>query len=73
MLYISIMKKMKETKQPSFKDLQTVNNYAVERGITPQYIHKLVKDGKMDFFLVDGVKFVDTVRFASIPVINRRK
>lgn len=53
--------------------LQTVNNYAVERGVTPQYIHKLVKNGNMKFFIIDGVKFVDMIEYASIPVANRRK
>jgi hypothetical protein len=53
--------------------LQTVKNYAVSFGITPAYIYKLVKEGRMTLQEIDGVKFVDTVQYATIPVTNRRK
>jgi hypothetical protein len=53
-------------------NLKTVKNYALSERVTPSYIYKLVKEGKMDLVLIDGVKFVDTHRFPSLPVINRR-
>lgn len=55
------------------KLLKTVKNFAVGEGVTPSYIYKLVKEGKMQLVLIDGVKFVDTSKYNSIPVVNRRK
>jgi hypothetical protein len=57
----------------TFDDLQTVKNYADSFGLTAAYIYKLEKEGKMELFKVDGVKFVPTNIYKSIPVINRRK
>ena len=59
--------------QSPIKLLQTVKNYAVNRNVTASYIYKLVKEGKMQLVVIDGVKFVDTKQFPSIPVLNRRK
>jgi hypothetical protein len=59
--------------QAGIKWLKTVKNYALGEGVTPSYIYKLVKEGKMNLVLIDGVKFVDTSKFPSIPVSNRRK
>lgn len=53
--------------------LQTVKNYAISFGITPAYIYKLVKEQRMTLLEIDGVKFVDTAKYAFIPVENRRK
>lgn len=53
--------------------LKTVKNFAVGEGVTPSYIYKLVKEGKMQLVLIDGVKFVDTGKFPVIPVSNRRR
>lgn len=53
--------------------LKTVKNFALSFGVTPAYIYKLVKQGKMTLVTVDGVKFVDTSVYKSIPVTNRRK
>ena len=55
------------------KWLKTVKNFALSEGVTASYIYKLVKDGKMKLIMIDGVKFVDTQMFPTIPVINRRK
>jgi hypothetical protein len=60
-------------KQVDISTLQTVKNYAVNFGITPAYIYKLVKEQRMSLFEIDGVKFVDTKQYATIPVENRRK
>jgi hypothetical protein len=59
--------------QASIKWLKTIKNYALGEGVTPSYIYKLVKEKKMELIMIDGVKFVDTQKFPSIPVINRRK
>lgn len=53
--------------------LQTVKNFADNMGVTAAYIYKLEKEGRMDLFQIDGVKFVQTDKYNSIPVANRRK
>jgi hypothetical protein len=53
--------------------LQTVKNFASEFGVTPSYIYKLEKEGRMDLFQIDGVKFVQTDIYKTIPVAHRRK
>ena len=63
---------MKE-KKITFEDLQTVKNFADVFGVTAAYIYKLEKEGKMELFKVDGVKFVPTNVYSEIPVANRRK
>jgi hypothetical protein len=55
------------------KTLKTVKNFAVGHNVTASYIYKLVKEGKMQLVMIDGVKFVDTKDYPSIPVANRRK
>ena len=52
--------------------LQTIKNYAKNEGVTPSYIYKLIKEGKMESFIIDGVQFIETNKFPSIPVVNRR-
>lgn len=53
-------------------NLMTVKHYASREGVTPSYIYKLEKEGKMNCFLIDGVKFIDVDKYPSLPVINRR-
>jgi hypothetical protein len=53
--------------------LKTIKNFALSEGVTPSYIYKLVKEKRMELVLIDGVKFVDTSKYATIPVSNRRK
>lgn len=57
----------------NLKWLKTVKNFAIGHNVTPAYIYKLVKEGKMELVLVDDVRFVDTSIYKGIPVINRRK
>ena len=33
-------------------NLQTIKNYAKSEGVTPSYIYKLEKEGKMDLFKI---------------------
>ena len=65
MPYLSIM-------QLSLKSLKTIKNFALSEGVTPSYIYKLVKEHKMELVKIDGVRFVDTSKFPTIPVTNRR-
>ncbi len=53
-------------------NLMTVKNYALREGITPSYIYKLEKEGRMSCFIIDGVKFVEVNKYPTIPVTNRR-
>lgn len=55
------------------KWLKTVKNFAVSFSVTPAYIYKLVKEGRMELVLIDGIRFVDTSVYKTIPVTNRRK
>jgi len=57
----------------NLKVLKTIKNYAVGEGVTPSYIYKLVKEGKMRLIMIDGMKFVDVSVYPTIPVTNRRK
>jgi len=59
--------------QSNNKWLKTIKNFALKEGVTPAYIYKLVKEKRMELVMIDGVKFVDTSRYSTIPVTNRRK
>lgn len=50
----------------------TIKNYANREGVTPSYIYKLEKEGKLECFIIDGVKFIQLDRYPSLPVANRR-
>lgn len=54
--------------------LRTVKNYAQDEVVTAQYIYKLEREGRMNLFKIDGVKFVQTDVYPSLDsvVINRR-
>lgn len=58
--------------QSNTKWLKTIKNFALSEGVTPSYIYKLVKEHKMELVLIDGVRFVDTSKFPTIPIANRR-
>lgn len=53
-------------------NLRTIKNYAAGEGVTAQYIYKLIKEGRMSDFQIDGVQFIDVKQFPSIPVSNTR-
>ena len=48
--------------------LRTIKNFAMKEKVTPSYIYKLIKEGKMSAVLIDGVQFIDVSKFNSIPV-----
>ena len=54
-------------------NLMSVKNYAEREGVTASYIYKLEKQGRMELFQIDGVKFVEINKYQSLPVANRRK
>ncbi len=47
--------------------LLTVKNYAVREGVTASYIYKLVKENKMRVVTIDGVQFVDSKQYPTLP------
>ncbi len=53
-------------------NLMTVRNYAVKEHVTVQYIYKLIKQGRMQSLLIDGVQFVNVKDYPVLPVVNRR-
>lgn len=54
-------------------NLMTVKNYAHKEDVTTSYIYKLIKEGKMSSFVIDGMQFIQVNVYPSIPVIHRRK
>ena len=52
--------------------LKTIKNYALAEKVTPAYIYKLIKEGKMYATDIDGVSFIDLGTFPTIPIKNRR-
>ena len=47
--------------------LRTIKNFALDNKVTPSYVYRLIKEGKMKQETIDGVKFVDTSKFPGIP------
>ena len=52
--------------------LVTIKNFALKENVTASYIYKLIKEGKMESFVIDGVQFIDSETYPVIPVLNRR-
>lgn len=40
------------------KDLVKVSTYAKEKGVSTQAIYKQIAEKKLDFVVIDGVKFI---------------
>ena len=51
--------------------LMTIKNYADKENVTTSYIYKLIKEGKMNSFVIDGIQFIQVDKFPAIPVIAR--
>ena len=47
--------------------LKTVKNYALDHKVTPSYVYKLIREQKMKPEVIDGVQFIDTVKFPKLP------
>lgn len=54
-------------------NLMTIKNYARKEDVTTSYIYKLIKEGKMNSFPIDGMQFIQVDKFPSIPVVPRRR
>lgn len=53
--------------------LKTIKNFALEEGVTPAYIYKLIKEEKMEALVIDGVQFIDTEKYPTIPPVVKRR
>lgn len=53
--------------------LKTIKNFAREEDVTPSYIYKLIKEFKMESISIDGVQFIDTVKYPTIPATIKRR
>ena len=53
--------------------LMTIKNFALKERVTPSYIYKLIKEGKMKAVEINDVQFINVQVYNTIPVINRRK
>lgn len=60
-------------KSVNLNKLMTVKNFAVMEGVTPAYIYKLITNNVMDCFTIDGVQFIQTDVFPTIPPSIKRR
>lgn len=49
------------------ENLLNIKNYATKENVTPSYIYKLVKEGKMKTITIDGVQFINIKQYPVIP------
>lgn len=55
------------------ENLITIKNYAKKKDVTTSYIYKLIKEKKMESVRIDGVQFIDAVRYERMPVKEDKK
>jgi hypothetical protein len=53
--------------------LKTIKNFAKAEDVSTSYIYRLIRDAVMDCIIIDGVKFIDTERFPTIPDTIKRR
>lgn len=53
--------------------LKTIKNFAIGEGVTTAYIYKLITNNVMDCFTIDGVQFINTNEFPTIPASVKRR
>lgn len=53
--------------------LKKVSNFAAQEGVTPTYIYRLVREMRIEIVMIDGVQFIDTEKFPSIPSDIKRR
>lgn len=46
--------------------LMTVKNYSLKTKVTTSYIYKLIKEKKMAAVEIDGVQFIDIVKYPTL-------
>ena len=49
------------------ENLVTIRNYSERQGVTTSYIYKLIKDNKINPIYIDGVKFIDKIKYPVLP------
>ena len=54
-------------------NLLTIKNFAKRMDVTPAYIYKLIKQGRMEAVSINDVQFININSYPDIPVMNRRK
>ncbi|MDB5153044.1 MAG: hypothetical protein JWR54_1795 [Mucilaginibacter sp.] len=47
--------------------LKSVKNFAYKESVTTSYIYKLIKENKMNSVDIDGVKFIDILKYPTLP------
>lgn len=53
--------------------LKTIKNYADNEGVTTSYIYKLIREMKMESIMIDGVQFIDTEKYPTLPATIKRR
>lgn len=53
-------------KQMQISKLKTIKSFAMANKVTTAYIYKLIKEGKMKAFIIDGVNFIDTMIYPKL-------
>jgi hypothetical protein len=51
----------------NFNNLKTIKNFALQNKVTPSYIYKLIKEGKMKPVVIDSVQFIDMSVYPALP------
>ena len=49
------------------EQLTTIKNFAKKLDVTPAYIYKLIRESKITAIIIDGVFFIDKIKFPKIP------
>lgn len=47
--------------------LTTIKNYASKFKVTTSYIYKLIKESRIIPIIIDGVLFIDSTKYPTIP------
>ena len=51
----------------NIEDLVTIKSWAATLTITTSYVYKLIKEKKLQPIVIDGVKFINKVKYPKIP------
>ena len=53
--------------------LKTIKNFAIGEGVTAAYIYKLISNNVMSCYTIDGVQFIQTDIYPTIPASIKRR
>jgi hypothetical protein len=59
-----------QSKKIDIMSLKSVKNYALKESVTTSYIYKLIKENRLDSVDIDGVKFIDMLKY---PTLQNKK